>query len=187
MPIITRLQHSWVMPLSSTLSILWIFGALFYAPRSRILFRHFLLFIAGHDTLFFNILAHTLRFFGLVPHAPQRAPAQPAPPHRGAGADPAPAIRRDSSSQGNHVIMREGEFYAQGIKINGIGENLECAICFDSLKQSEDGSAPAVKVLKCSHVFHSHCIADWFVHNMQCPTCRDATSNLRNLRDFFFK
>ena len=187
------LQHAWMMPLASTLSLMWIAGALFFSSRfQRILRRH--VFNARPDSIFLNILAHTLRFFGFVPRrAPQRGPAPPGPlqlpnPHRGGGAnaDAAPAIRHNSSSLGNQLIMRDGEFYTpQGKKVLGMGENMECSICLESLKP-QDRSAPPVKVLQCSHVFHSSCIADWFERHELCPTCRDESSNLRSLRDFFF-
>jgi hypothetical protein len=99
-----------------------------------------------------------------------------------------PLHQRNSSSQASQLIVENGGdvLLPNGRKIHGVGENLECSICWSSLKQSTDGSAPAVKVLECSHVFHSQCIADWYHRDEHCPICRDRSSSLRNLRDFFF-
>jgi hypothetical protein len=105
------------------------------------------------------------------------------------GSSPSPPVhQRNSPSHANKLIVENGGdvLLPNGRKIHGVGENLECSICYCSLKQSTDGSAPAVKVLECSHVFHSQCIADWFQRDEHCPICRDRSSSLRNLRDFFF-
>ncbi|KAJ8945890.1 hypothetical protein NQ318_002731 [Aromia moschata] len=43
-----------------------------------------------------------------------------------------------------------------------------CAICLGSLKSS-------LKPLKCSHIFHEHCITAWLLENNTCPICRKVT------------
>jgi hypothetical protein len=43
---------------------------------------------------------------------------------------------------------------------------MDCSICCDPLKES-------IKVLRCSHSFHSDCIMDWIKDfHWTCPLCR---------------
>jgi hypothetical protein len=166
-----------MMPLSSTLSLLWIAGVFFFSSQARRFIRRQINRLGHRDTIAHNITAHAARFFGFAARyidAPQ-AGIQP---------NSVPCLSRN----GNHLIMRNGDdvYTPNGRKIHGIGENMECSICFESLTQSHDGSAPAVKVLECCHVFHSQCISDWYSQHELCPICRDTSSSLRNLRDFFF-
>ena len=48
--------------------------------------------------------------------------------------------------------------------------NTECCICLDNIEL--DNSA---KLEKCGHIFHKHCIEQWFIvdPNLRCPMCRD--------------
>lgn len=49
-----------------------------------------------------------------------------------------------------------------------------CCICFDEFEETAD-----VRVTLCNHVFHNHCIIEWFktrYHSGQhfdCPYCRE--------------
>lgn len=55
-------------------------------------------------------------------------------------------------------------------KVDVLEADWQCPICFDS--------APEELVLVCQvsdktvHVFHRHCISDWFTRRNECPTCR---------------
>jgi hypothetical protein len=54
----------------------------------------------------------------------------------------------------------------------------DCAICLEALNHVEDDNNENGNVnrilhrLPCSHLFHSHCILEWFHRNLTCPTCR---------------
>jgi hypothetical protein len=166
------------MPLASTLSLFWIIGVCYFCPQSQRLIGRFIRFIAVQDGVLRNIMFWAFRFFS--------SPAGALP--GGASARLSPRNQLNVLSQRSRLIIRDdGDiFLPNGRKIHGIGENLECAICYCSLKESPDGPASAVKVLECSHAFHSQCITDWYQREKHCPTCRDTSSSLRNLRDFFF-
>jgi hypothetical protein len=171
------------MPLASTLSLLWITGVCYFCPQSQRLIGRCIRIIAVQDGTLRNTIAYAFGFFS----SPAGALPVPSPPG-GASARQSPANQLNLLSRSNRLIIRDdGDIcLPNGRKIHGIGENLECAICYCSLKESPDGPAPAVKVLECSHAFHSQCIADWYQREKHCPTCRDTSSSLRNLRDFFF-
>ena len=47
-------------------------------------------------------------------------------------------------------------------------ESAECVICFHSIHH------PGSAELKCSHVFHIHCLKDWLQRANSCPLCRGA-------------
>ena len=47
-------------------------------------------------------------------------------------------------------------------------ESAECVICFHSIHY------PGSAELKCSHVFHIHCLKDWLQRASSCPLCRGA-------------
>ncbi len=173
------------MPLSSTLSLLWIAGVFFFSSQARRFVRRQINRPGHRDTIAHDIIARFFRFAARFIDIPQ-AHIQPNPVPRLPVASAHPSIGMQRT--GNHLIMRNGDdvYTPNGRKIHGIGENVECSICFESMKQSHDGSAPAVKVLECCHVFHSQCISDWYNQHELCPICRDTSSSLRNLRDFFF-
>ena len=43
----------------------------------------------------------------------------------------------------------------------------KCMICMDHFEKGE-----IMKLLPCSHYFHSQCLKPWFTGNSICPTCR---------------
>ncbi|CAL4887462.1 unnamed protein product [Urochloa decumbens] len=49
------------------------------------------------------------------------------------------------------------------------GGALECAVCLSEL---EDGDRLRLLLPKCSHAFHSDCIAQWLAGHVTCPVCR---------------
>ena len=59
----------------------------------------------------------------------------------------------------------------------------ECAICRDEL--CTHGTGGTVEALDCGHVFHSKCIARWFVRKETCPTCRTPVRSEPRTRLFF--
>lgn len=49
-----------------------------------------------------------------------------------------------------------------------LGEaGIECGICMVGILSTDSQVQ-----LNCSHVFHSRCIADWFINEDVCPSCR---------------
>ncbi|KAF5195411.1 hypothetical protein FRX31_015002 [Thalictrum thalictroides] len=42
-----------------------------------------------------------------------------------------------------------------------------CSICLDSFLNGLE-----VKLLPCSHMFHQHCLAEWYKKRAACPVCR---------------
>ena len=182
---LTPRQHAWVMPLSSTLSLLWTAGVCYCSPLTRRM-------LARHINRRFLVQAQAPPILHPEPVVRRdAAEAQPAPAPRNRPPGASAANRSPANGQdirGERLIIRDGGdvYTPNGTKVKGIGEDLTCAICWCSLKQPVDGSAAPVKVLECSHVFHSDCIADWYQRQKSCPTCRDASSSLRNLRDFCF-
>jgi len=44
-----------------------------------------------------------------------------------------------------------------------------CSICFDDLDAALISSPDR---LPCSHIFHEHCLSEWFKQNGSCPICR---------------
>jgi hypothetical protein len=51
---------------------------------------------------------------------------------------------------------------------NGNGDEVMCVICCDKFKNGE-----SAKQLACNHLYHSHCLLEWFSHKISCPICRD--------------
>jgi len=46
-------------------------------------------------------------------------------------------------------------------------DNERCTICLDVYKDNE-----TVMRLPCSHLFHGHCVTEWFKTSKSCPLCR---------------
>jgi hypothetical protein len=182
---LTQFQHSWLMPLTSTLSLLWIAGAVCCSSRTRRIMRRIQNRIAQaprHPSVPRAGQPHIPR----LPHFPPRERSSSV-----SRVNPVPEAQPKSATLDFHLEIRDnGDVYTpNGRKVLGLSENLECPICFESMQRSSTGERSAVKVLPCSHAFHSDCIAKWCRVDAQCPTCREASSpnNLRSLRDFFFK
>ena len=45
--------------------------------------------------------------------------------------------------------------------------NDDCPICIEPFKENDE-----LYQLKCGHIFHTECIAEWININHICPTCR---------------
>lgn len=90
------------------------------------------------------------------------------------------AVRRDGN-QSIHFFERPGEGLERAIvdglpmvsfsvvKTLKVGkEDMECAVCLESFEDDE-----SLRLLpKCSHVFHTECIDEWFLSHSTCPLCR---------------
>lgn len=50
-----------------------------------------------------------------------------------------------------------------------------CSICMDYLGVGSSSTA-VDKELKCSHVFHDRCLAEWLAREPTCPLCRKPVS-----------
>ena len=50
---------------------------------------------------------------------------------------------------------------------NGNDDQVLCTVCYEPLRNGE-----TAKQLPCTHLFHSHCIFQWFKYKINCPTCR---------------
>ena len=48
--------------------------------------------------------------------------------------------------------------------VNNLGE--ECCICINTMDINQTAT-----LLKCGHVYHSHCIYSWFLKKQVCPLC----------------
>ncbi|XP_070588252.1 E3 ubiquitin-protein ligase RNF167-like [Erythrolamprus reginae] len=69
----------------------------------------------------------------------------------------------------NHRLLREREKEPVHVSFTGSSKYQECAICLDRYLQYD-----GVKVLSCSHAFHSRCIDLWHItqaRNKTCPLC----------------
>jgi hypothetical protein len=51
---------------------------------------------------------------------------------------------------------------------NANGGEVMCAICYDTFKNGQ-----IAKQLACNHIYHSHCLLEWFSRKISCPICRD--------------
>jgi len=52
------------------------------------------------------------------------------------------------------------------------GDALLCVICQDLIPRGE-----SAKQLPCNHLYHSHCILEWFKVGISCPICRDESAS----------
>ena len=50
---------------------------------------------------------------------------------------------------------------------NGNEDGVECTVCYETFTDGE-----TVKRMACTHLFHSHCLLQWFRSKISCPTCR---------------
>lgn len=55
---------------------------------------------------------------------------------------------------------------------NGDGEMM-CVVCYNNFGHHDDGDDDkfSAKRLACNHVYHSHCIVEWFKYKVSCPIC----------------
>jgi len=89
--------------------------------------------------------------------------------------------RAPSRSQSIHFFERPGEALERSIidslpivsfsvvkTLKAGKEDLECAVCLEKFEDEE-----SLRLLpKCSHVFHTECIDEWFKSHSTCPLCR---------------
>jgi hypothetical protein len=53
-----------------------------------------------------------------------------------------------------------------------------CSICLDELVQQ----VSIVKQLRCSHLFHCHCIDQWLASSQRCPLCLQLVATAQDIR-----
>ena len=53
-----------------------------------------------------------------------------------------------------------------------------CSICLDELMQQ----VSIVKQLRCSHLFHCHCIDQWLASSQRCPLCLQLVATAQDIR-----
>ncbi|EFO22820.2 hypothetical protein LOAG_05668 [Loa loa] len=58
---------------------------------------------------------------------------------------------------------------------------LQCLICLDMLPLNESAA------VRCGHVFHLHCILQWFENCKTCPVCRKKATTRDLIRQLFFQ
>ena len=76
------------------------------------------------------------------------------------------AATETSDEPHDHLPTMKEEIY----KNNNIREEDECAICMEEFKEME-----LVQVMESwRHLFHTHCIYQWFFINQTCPICRQS-------------
>lgn len=46
-------------------------------------------------------------------------------------------------------------------------ETERCTVCLSDFETGEE-----IRSLRCTHIFHPHCIDKWLVYNKKCPVCR---------------
>jgi hypothetical protein len=52
----------------------------------------------------------------------------------------------------------------------------ECCVCMEAIRLGEEVTA----LEHCKHVFHSHCVREWWTRSQRCPLCRrNAISGLQ--------
>ncbi|CAN6244607.1 unnamed protein product [Urochloa humidicola] len=67
------------------------------------------------------------------------------------------------------MTYAEAKALRVGSTKGGDCEALECAVC---LSEFEDGERLRLLLPKCSHAFHTDCIAHWLAGHVTCPVCR---------------
>jgi len=66
-------------------------------------------------------------------------------------------------SDGEYVIPDEVLY-----NVKDSGNPKSCIICMEPLKKGE-----AVRILECTHVYHSKCIDQWIQESNTCPMCKN--------------
>lgn len=56
--------------------------------------------------------------------------------------------------------------------------NRECIICTDRFVDAD-----IVEKLKCSHIFHKHCVDEWIIYKKCCPLCKSTGLSGNSIRD----
>ncbi|XP_023158915.1 RING finger protein 11 isoform X2 [Ceratitis capitata] len=86
---------------------------------------------------------------------------------------PSPSVRRPVS----HLTEEEQVKIAKRIGLiqhlpigtyDGSKKSRECVICMIDFCVDE-----AVRYLPCMHIYHVHCIDDWLMRSLTCPSCME--------------
>lgn len=82
--------------------------------------------------------------------------------------------------------IKEKEEQAMKQKINKMGEELECGICYLTMFQ-------AVTLMPCLHNYCGSCFSDWMAKSKECPNCRHLiqevkkNSSVNSLIDYYLQ
>ena len=60
---------------------------------------------------------------------------------------------------------------------------IHCSVCLGDINLFDK----EVSVLNCGHFFHSHCLNNWLVQQMNCPECRAIVTRDNFVRNIFPK
>ncbi|XP_054746072.1 RING finger protein 11 [Anastrepha obliqua] len=86
---------------------------------------------------------------------------------------PSPSVRRPAS----HLTEEEQVKIAKRIGLiqhlpigtyDGSTKTRECVICMVDFCVEE-----SVRYLPCMHIYHVHCIDDWLMRSLTCPSCME--------------
>ncbi|KAL1508500.1 hypothetical protein AB1Y20_004601 [Prymnesium parvum] len=90
-----------------------------------------------------------------------------------------PAVRQFHALRSELVCTRElpDAFFCAAVPLEmqrrlavamGIGFNTECSVCCERIEARD----AATVLRRCSHAFHTDCLAQWLRENPTCPNCR---------------
>lgn len=68
---------------------------------------------------------------------------------------------------GGYQSYHQDDGYICFYKVSDKIQDTSCCICFH---EYENGSM--IFISPCNHVFHYHCISQWFKKERTCPLCR---------------
>ena len=60
---------------------------------------------------------------------------------------------------------------------------VNCSVCLGDINLFDK----EVSILNCGHFFHSHCLDNWLVQQMNCPECRAIVTRGKFARNIFPK
>lgn len=72
-----------------------------------------------------------------------------------------------------HKLARGSDFPAERLSRAYVhnANSTMCAICLEEYQDQEEG----LLALHCNHVFHRHCVAEWFLKGRhECPLCKQS-------------
>ena len=74
----------------------------------------------------------------------------------------------DTHFKNKSVVIDIPEDIFESVELSDTDHEI-CCICLDNLEDN------AIKINKCSHIYHKECIEEWFKINQTCPICRTDT------------